>query len=139
MLPAMELCYENGQSSGIWFHGVPGGHEFNSFVVALYNTAGPGQEISPELEERIRKIDQPVNIKVLVSLSCTMCPELVMASQKAASVSDKIEAEMFDLMHYSELKEKYQLMSVPCMIINDKDVYFGKKNLEELIGILEGE
>ena len=139
MLPAMELCYENGQSSGIWFHGVPGGHEFNSFVAALYNTAGPGQEISPELEERIRKIDQPVNIKVLVSLSCTMCPELVMASQKAASVSDKIEAEMFDLMHYSELKEKYQVMSVPCMIINDKDVYFGKKNLEELTGILEGE
>ena len=62
-----------------------------------------------------------------------------MASQKAAAVSDKIEAEMFDLMHYPELKEKYQVMSVPCMIINDKDVYFGKKNLEELTGILEGE
>ena len=108
-------------------------------MAALYNTAGPGQEISTELEERIRKIDQPVNIKVLVSLSCTMCPELVMASQKAAAVSDKIEAEMFDLMHYPELKEKYQVMSVPCMIINDKDVYFGKKNLEELTGILEGE
>ena len=113
ILPGIEVCREDGSSSGIWFHGVPGGHEFNSFVIALYNVAGPGQQIDLETEERLKKLDKNLNIKVLVSLSCTMCPETVMSAQKAAAVSENIEAEMFDLAHFPQLKEKYKVMSVP--------------------------
>jgi thioredoxin reductase (NADPH) len=29
-------------------------------------------------------------------------------------------------------------MSVPCMVINGSQVYFGKKSLEEVTGLLEG-
>lgn len=136
ILPSMELCREDGSSSGIFFHGVPGGHEFNSFIIALYNVAGPGQQTEPDTEQVLKKIREKTNIKIMVSLSCTMCPEAVMAAQKAAAISDFIEAEMIDLMHYPELKEKYAIMSVPCMVINDRDVYFGKKNLSELADIL---
>lgn len=136
LLPSMELCREDGSSSGISFHGVPGGHEFNSFIIALYNVAGPGQQTDPALIERLKEIRTDKNIKIMVSLSCTMCPEVVMAAQKAAAVSEYVEAEMIDLMHYPELKEQYQIMSVPCMVVNDNDVYFGKKNLEEVVGIL---
>ena len=76
-------------------------------------------------------------MKVMVSLSCTMCPEVVMAAQRAASLSEKVTGEMVDLMHYPALKKKYQIMSVPCMIVNDSQVYFGKKSLEEVAEILE--
>ena len=37
---------------GMRFHGVPGGHEFNSFILALYNAAGPGQDVGEEIEKR---------------------------------------------------------------------------------------
>ncbi|WRK54242.1 thioredoxin family protein [Coprobacillaceae bacterium CR2/5/TPMF4] len=40
---------------------------------------------------------------------------------------------MFDLAHFPNLKEQYNIMSVPCMVINDKDVYFGKKILVKLL------
>lgn len=136
ILPSIELCYEDGRSSGIQFHGVPGGHEFNSFIIALYNVAGPGQAIEQEAETKLREITQKVNIKILVSLSCTMCPETVMSAQKAAAVSENIEAEMFDLAHFPQLKEKYKVMSVPCMILNDDKVLFGKKGLNEVVNAL---
>lgn len=136
LLPSIEVCKEDGTSSGLSFHGVPGGHEINSFVIALYNVAGPGQAIDSALKEKLNEIKKDINIKVMVSLSCTMCPETVMAAQKAATESKYIEAEMIDLMHYPEIKKKYQVMSVPCMIINDKDVYFGKKGIEEVTNIL---
>lgn len=136
LLPSIEVCHQDGKSSGISFHGVPGGHEINSFIIALYNVAGPGQDVEPQIKDKLKDIDKQVNIKVMVSLSCTMCPETVMAAQKAASISEHVEAEMIDLMHYPELKKKYQVMSVPCMVINDKDVYFGKKGIDEVTNIL---
>src|SRR5699024_8144716 len=55
ILPSIELCYEDGRSSGIQFHGVPGGHEFNSFIIALYNVAGPGQAIEQEAETKLKE------------------------------------------------------------------------------------
>lgn len=153
IFPAFRLYREDKSGGNVLFHGVPGGHEFNSFVIALYNMAGPGQPIDEGLKERIlslqpsgEKVDPSgensaqsakINIKVIVSLSCTMCPEVVMASQRIASLNDQVTAEMIDLRHYSEFKKKYKIMSVPCMVINDEKVYFGKKNLEEAVRLLE--
>lgn len=136
LLPAFRLQREDGSGGNILFHGVPGGHEFNSFVVALYNMAGPGQPVDEGLKQRIQAIGREINVKVMVSLSCTMCPEVVMAVQRAASLSEKVTGEMVDLMHYPELKKQYKIMSVPCMVVNGSQVYFGKKNLEEVAGIL---
>ena len=66
-----------------------------------------------------------------------MCPETVMSAQKAAALSDYIEAEMFDLAHFPKLKEQYKVMSVPCLILNDEKVVFGKKNIQEITDLLE--
>lgn len=139
ILPGIEILYENGESSGIVFHGVPGGHEFNSFVIALYNVAGPGQGIDEMTKKEIMAIDKKVNIKILVSLSCTMCPETVMSSQKIASLNERITAEMFDLTHFPKLKAKYNVMSVPCIVINDEKISFGKKNIQDMLEIIRNE
>lgn len=135
-LPAMEVLDSTGKSSGIYFHGVPGGHEFNSFIIALYNVAGPRQELDHQTQKKIAALSEKTNIKILVSLTCTMCPDSVMAAQRIAAISDQVTAEMFDLSHYPELKEKYNVMSVPCIVINDKTTVFGKKNVEELLALL---
>ncbi|MEW4411900.1 FAD-dependent oxidoreductase [Clostridium sp. AN503] len=137
LFPAFRIEREDGSGGNILFHGVPGGHEFNSFVIALYNMAGPGQPVDDGLQQRIKAIEKDINVKVMVSLSCTMCPEVVMGVQRAASLSGRVTGEMIDLMHYPELKKKYKIMSVPCMVINDSQVYFGKKNLEEVTALLE--
>ena len=135
--PAIEICRENGEATGIYFHGVPGGHEFNSFIMALYNVAGPGGQIEKREMDKINSIDKNTNIKILVSLSCTMCPETVMSSQQIASRNKKVTAEMFDLSHFPNLKEKYNVMSVPCTIINDKKIIFGKKSVDEMLRHIE--
>ena len=80
--PCVRVLRADGTDTGIAFHGVPGGHEFNSFVVGLYNAAGPGQSIDPALAEAIAAIDRPLDLQIVVALSCTMCPELVIAAQK---------------------------------------------------------
>lgn len=132
----IHILAENGDS-GICYYSVPGGHEFNSFVIALYNVAGPGQQISEEAEERIQKLLKSHKLQVMTTLSCTNCPEVVMGTQKIASVSNKVQAEMYDLAKFPDIKDKYSIMAVPCLVIDDEKVYFGKRDMEDILGLLE--
>ena len=91
-LPYVEVKNASGQSCGLAFHGVPGGHEFTSFILGLYNAAGPGQPL--------------------------------------------VTADVYDIAHFPELKEKYNVMSVPCLVINQDKVTFGKKNIQQLLEVI---
>ena len=71
--PVVALLNKDGNYSGVKFHGVPGGHELNSFLLAIYNLAGPGQALDASVLEAIKAVDKKVNIKVAVSLSCHLC------------------------------------------------------------------
>ena len=135
--PCVRVLKADGSETGLAFHGVPGGHEFTSFVLGLYNAAGPGQPLDADVRTDIGKIGEK-HMQVLVSLSCTMCPELVVAAQKIAAENPHVTAEVFDVNHFPELRQKYNVMSVPCLIINEGEtVTFGKKNIRQLIDILK--
>lgn len=134
--PFIAVCDANGREKGFYFHGVPGGHEFNSFVITLYNAAGPGQTIEQEILDSIQSLSKEHTIKIAISLSCTMCPELVMAAGRLPLIQEKLSTHVYDLNHHGWLKDQYNIMSVPCMIIDDKNVLFGKKSIQELLEIL---
>mgnify|MGYP002577578631 CR=1 FL=1 len=137
--PCVRVCQQDGTWTGLAFHAVPGGHEFTSFVLGLYNAAGPGQTLDEDTRQAIAALNKPVEMKVLVSLSCTMCPDLVVAAQHIAALNPNVTAEVYDLAHFEQLKNRYQVMSVPCMVVNNEQVTFGKKNIQQLLTYLEGE
>lgn len=143
VLPAARPCVRmvvDGEPTGLAFHGVPSGHEFNSFVLGLYNVAGPGQPLGDDLIERAKSIASPLNIMILVSLTCTMCPETVLASQRLASLNPAVRAEAYDVSHFPELKDQYGAMSVPCIVITRADgtqrVEFGKKSIPQMLDLI---
>lgn len=137
LCPAVRVFTEDGKDTGIAFHGVPGGHEFTSFVLGLYNASGPGQAADDETLGQINEIKKQTDMKILVSLSCTMCPDLVIACQKIASENPNVKAEVYDIQHFDELRKKYNVMSVPCLVINDDNVSFGKKNINQVIDLIK--
>ena len=135
--PCVRVCRADGSWTGLAFHGVPGGHEFTSFVLGLYNAAGPGQALDEEILSGIRSL-KPAHMKILVSLSCTMCPELVTAAQRIAAENPNVTAEVYDLNHFAALRDRYKVMSVPCLVIDDGEtVSFGKKNISQLLELLD--
>lgn len=131
--PIVALLNAKRKYIGVKFHGVPGGHELNSFILAIYNVGGPGQQVSEEIIKSVKAIDKNVNIKVCVSLSCHLCPDVVASAQRLAIENENIEAEMLDIANFKEIKDKFKIMSVPAMIINDEKVHFGSKKIEEII------
>ena len=135
--PCVEVFRSDGSFTGLAFHGVPGGHEFTSFVLGLYNAAGPGQPLDDDVRTAIDALGQ-AEMKVLVSLSCTMCPELVTAAQRIAAQNPGITARVYDINHFPTLREKYNVMSVPCLVVDDgAKISFGKKNIRQLLELLK--
>lgn len=135
--PCVEVCLADGTPTGLAFHGVPSGHEFTSFVLGLYNAAGPGQAIEEDTKRQIEAITEAVDIKILVTLSCTMCPDLVVATQRIAAENPNVTAHVYDIRHFEDLKNQYNIMSVPCMVVNDQDVVFGKKTMQQVLELIK--
>ena len=134
--PCVEVCFADGSPTGLAFHGVPSGHEFTSFVLGLYNAAGPGQALDEASREQIAAITSKTDMQILVTLSCTMCPDLVAAAQRIAAENPNVTAHVYDIRHFENLKNRYKVMSVPCMVINDDEVFFGKKNISQILEVL---
>ena len=135
--PSVHIFTADGNDTGLAFHGVPGGHEFTPFVLGLYNAAGPGRALDDATRTAIQAIKKPTKIQVLTSLTCTMCPDTVVAAQHIASLNNAISAEVYDVSHFGQLKDRYNVMSVPCIIINDGEkIEFGRKSVEQMLAII---
>ena len=137
--PCVEVCQADGTPTGLAFHGVPSGHEFTSFVLGLYNAAGPGQALDETTREQIGAITNKTDMKILVTLSCTMCPDLVVAAQRIAAANPNVMAHVYDIRHFENLKDRYKVMSVPCLVVGDEKISFGKKNTEQVLAFIQEE
>jgi thioredoxin reductase (NADPH) len=135
LAPQLRLLVDD-LDTGLHFAGIPTGHEINSLILGIYNVAGPGQEIAPELVERIKALPQ-TDIQIGVSLTCHFCPDVVAACQQMASLNPAVTATMIDLQHFPWLREERQIMSVPATMINGGPVIFGSQSLEELVQAAE--
>lgn len=131
-VPCVSVCRPDGSFTGLAFHGVPGGHEFSGFILGLYNAAGPGQPLEDSLRREIEALPD-ADIQILVTLSCTMCPETVIAAQQIAAIHPGITAQIYDARLFAEMAGRYQVMSVPCMVINGKAVSFGKQKIRQIM------
>ncbi len=131
-LPATGL-FLDGAWQRVAFHGIPGGREINSFVIAIYNLAGPGQEIPAAIVKKIGKLKKPTEFRICVSLSCHHCPGVVIACQRIAMLSPVVRAEMYDANLYPGLVEKYDIKRVPLVAVNDKDIFMGPRSIEDLV------
>ena len=135
--PCVEVCQADGTPTGLAFHGIPSGHEFTSFVLGLYNAAGPGQALDEATREQIVAITNKTDMKILVTLSCTMCPDLVVAAQRIAAANPNVIAHVYDIHNFENIKNQYNVMSVPCMVLNNENVFFGKKNIQQLLSLIK--
>ena len=135
-VPCVFVCKADGTETGLAFHGVPSGHEFTSFVLGLYNAAGPGQALDEATRQQIAAITGKTDMKILVTLSCTMCPDLVVAAQRIAAENPNVTAHVYDIRHFENLKNQYNVMSVPCLVINDDRMTFGKKNIGQILDMI---
>ena len=94
--PISFTILKDGENTGINFSGIPGGHEFNSFILAILGLAGLGKKLEGEQLSKVESINKPVNIETFISLSCTHCPDVVQALNLISTNNKNITTTMVD-------------------------------------------
>ena len=134
--PAFRIL-KNGKETGIHFRGIPGGHEFTSFVLAILNTDGKGKMPEGGLVSRIKNIKGPVRIKTYISLSCENCPEVVQALNQMALLHPDFQHEMVDGAYAQDEITSLGIQGVPSVIVDDKMIHSGKVEFLDLLAKVE--
>lgn len=124
----------NGKVTGIQFSGVPGGHEFNSFVLAILQAGGSKLKLDEGIQSMVKKVKKKLDFQIYISLSCHACPDVVQAMNQFALLNDNIGAEMIDGAVYPDLVEQNNIQGVPTVFLNGEVFASGKV---EIAGILE--
>jgi len=132
---------EGEKDYGIRFYGIPAGYEFTSLISSIMAVSNKDSALSDETKETLKKLKDPVLIQVFITLTCPYCPKAVEMAHKLAMESDLITAEMVESSEFPTLVQKYNVMSVPRIVINDKVDFEGalpeKDFVENLMKVLE--
>lgn len=130
--------FHGGEPTRITFKGIPGGHEFNSLLLAILNTDGKGKNLPDNHTiQRIRAIKGHVAITSYVSLSCTNCPDVVQALNIIALNNPGITHTVVDGGAYPADAEKRGVQAVPTVYANDELLSVGRISMGDLIEKLE--
>ncbi len=111
--------YAAEKDYGIKFYGITSGMEFPTLLEDILMVSFQKTELDQQLEDMVRAIDSPVQIRVMVTLTCPYCPRMVRLAHQFAFLNDKIRGEMVDASQFQALAQRYDVQGVPHTVINE--------------------
>jgi len=114
---------EGEKDYGIRFYGIPVGYEFTSLIGGIIAVSKGESDLSEETKAALDELKDAVHIQVFVTLTCPYCPRAVEMAHRLAIESDLIAADMVESAEFPHLTQKYSVMAVPKVIVNE-DIQF---------------
>ena len=113
---------------GVRIYGIPYGYEIQTLIEAIVNVSRGKTDLSDKTKEILVDIKTPVHIQVFVTLTCPHCPSAAAIAHKLAVESDMIRADVIDATEFPQLAQKYNVIGVPKVVINEKVEFVGAFN-----------
>lgn len=115
----------NGQDYGIRNYGIPAGYEFATLIEDIRMVSQGDSGLQAETKAALQKISKPLHFQVFVTPTCPYCPRAVLTAHKMAMENEWIRADMIEATEFPELADKYGVMGVPRVVINDEHYFEG--------------
>ena len=135
-IPSFEVNREI-DATGITFAGIPSGHEFTSFVLALLQAGGHPLKLDAEKIEQIKNIQGKFHFETYISLSCHNCPDVVQALNAMSIINSNISHTMIDGALFQKEVEDKQIMAVPTIFLNGEPFGQGRMELDEIVNKID--
>ena len=125
-IPALVILGE--KDYGVRIYGIPYGYELQTLIQAVINVSKGKTDLADKTKSILAEVKVPVHIQVFVSLTCNHCPVAAVVAHKLAIESDLVRADVIDSSEFTPLAQKYAVMGVPKIIINEKIEFVGAFN-----------
>ena len=125
-IPALAIIGE--KDYGVRIYGIPYGYELQTLIEAIINVSKGTTDLTEKTKQILTEVKKPVHIQVFVSLTCNHCPVAAAIAHKLAVESDLVRADVIDGSEFPQLAQKYAVMGVPKVIINEKIEFMGAFN-----------
>lgn len=125
-IPALALIGK--KDYGVRFYGIPNGYELRALIDALITVSTGKTNLSDKTKAILADIKSPVHLQVFVNLTCPQCATAAVIAHKFAVESDFIRSDVIDASEFPHLAQKYSVMGVPKIVINEKVEFTGAFN-----------
>ena len=125
-IPALAIIGK--KDYGVRIYGIPYGYELQTLISAVVNVSKGTTDLSDKTKAILADVRLPVHIQVFVTLTCPHCPVAASIAHKLAIESDMITADVIDAGEFPTLAQKYQVIGVPKIVINEKIEFVGAFN-----------
>lgn len=125
-IPALAII--GAKDYGVRIYGIPYGYELSTLIEAIVNVSIGKTDLSTKTKSILSEVKKPVHIQVFVSLTCPHCPVAATVAHKLAIESSLVKADVIDSGEFPDLAQKYTVMGVPKIIINEKIEFVGAFN-----------
>jgi len=113
------IVIEGDKDYGIRYIGLPAGLEFSTLLQGIIQVSKREPNLSEKTLELLKDVDIPIELMVFVTTSCGYCPAAAVMAYNFALASDYITAKVIDASENPDLAERFQVVGVPKVVINN--------------------
>lgn len=125
-----------GEPSRVRFAGLPLGHEFTSFVLALLQVSGRAPKVDEQIIQKIKAVKETYHFETYVSLTCHNCPDVVQALNIMSILNPNISHTMIEGGMFKDEIEQHKIMAVPTVFLNGEEAASGRMSIEQLLELV---
>ena len=113
------------EKPNIRFYGIPSGYEFETLLNTIIHISKGEVHLKLSTAKTISQINKKVEIKVFVTPTCPYCPKAAFTAYQFAMINQNIISEVYEAIEFEDLANKYEVLAVPKIVINDKVSFEG--------------
>ena len=126
-----------GTDVSVRFAGLPMGHEFTSYVLALLQVGGHPSTAALETLQQVADLEGDLHFETFFSLTCQNCPDVVQALNLMSVTNPRITHTAIDGALFQDEVDARQVLAVPTVFLNGELFESGRMNLEQIVAKLD--
>jgi len=118
---------------GIRYYGLPAGYELSTMIDTIIDVSKGTTKLPEAIKIKLAQIKKDVHLQVFVSTTCPYCPQSARIAHQFAIENENIRSDVIEMMEFLDLVQKYSVMSVPHIVINEDTSFVGAQPAEIFI------
>ena len=118
---------------GIRYYGLPEGYELPVMIDTIIDVSKGKTKLSDAIKTQLSEIKKSVHLQVFVSPTCPYCPKAAKTAHQFAIENENIRSDVIEMVEFPYLIQRYSIMSVPHIVINNDSSFVGAYSPEIFI------